>query len=183
MIGTSPNHRRRGLGGHGRSGGEKGEKPGGQARFVGKDDDLVPLAHGEAREAFVLWEAARLEKRAARLAAVALCMSWIGCGGSDVPDPAADAQAATDVPPPGPAPVADAAPRTAPGSITRLLASLQTSPAFALTADWAIVGWNDAYAPTTEGLGCGVNGPTGLRDDAEPPSRDVENVFARRVAT
>jgi transcriptional regulator with XRE-family HTH domain len=45
-----------------------------------------------------------------------------------------------------PAPVADEGPRTAPGSITRLLASLQASPAFALTADWAIVGWNDAYA-------------------------------------
>src|ERR1700709_651451 len=41
-----------------------------------------------------------------------------------------------------PAPAGATTPRTAPGSVTRLLASLVTAPAFALTADWGIVGWN-----------------------------------------
>lgn len=45
-----------------------------------------------------------------------------------------------------PAPVADAGPVGAPGSVQRLLDSLATSPAFALTAAWDIVGWNAAYA-------------------------------------
>jgi transcriptional regulator with XRE-family HTH domain len=44
-----------------------------------------------------------------------------------------------------PTPVADAGPREAPGSVQRLLGSLATSPAFALTASWGIVGWNAAY--------------------------------------
>jgi transcriptional regulator with XRE-family HTH domain len=44
-----------------------------------------------------------------------------------------------------PAPRADDGPRTAPASVRRLLDSLATSPAFTLTADWGIVGWNAAY--------------------------------------
>jgi hypothetical protein len=45
----------------------------------------------------------------ARLAMVGLCVSWVGCGGSDVPDPASDNQAAADTPAPnadGPPPPA-----------------------------------------------------------------------------
>lgn len=44
-----------------------------------------------------------------------------------------------------PTPASDPGPREAPGSVQRLLDSLATSPAFALTADWGIVGWNAAY--------------------------------------
>jgi hypothetical protein len=34
----------------------------------------------------------------ARLAMVGLCVSWVGCGGSDAPDPGSDNQAAVDAP-------------------------------------------------------------------------------------
>jgi hypothetical protein len=48
----------------------------------------------------------------ARLAMVGLCVSWVGCGGSDVPDPGSDNQAAADAPAPAGegAPPAPAAP-------------------------------------------------------------------------
>lgn len=45
-----------------------------------------------------------------------------------------------------PTPITDSGPVEAPGSVQRLLDSLATSPAFALTASWGIVGWNAAYA-------------------------------------
>jgi hypothetical protein len=45
----------------------------------------------------------------ARLTMVGLCMAWIGCGGSDVPDPGADAQAANEAPAVDSAPAAPAA--------------------------------------------------------------------------
>jgi transcriptional regulator with XRE-family HTH domain len=45
-----------------------------------------------------------------------------------------------------PVPASDEGPQEAPGSVQRLLDSLATSPAFALTASWDIVGWNAAYA-------------------------------------
>jgi hypothetical protein len=46
----------------------------------------------------------------ARLAMVGLCVSWVGCGGSDVPDAATDNQAAADAPPVEGAPPVPAAP-------------------------------------------------------------------------
>jgi transcriptional regulator with XRE-family HTH domain len=45
-----------------------------------------------------------------------------------------------------PVPAADPGPRMAPGTVQRLLDSLASAPAFALTTEWGIVGWNAAYA-------------------------------------
>jgi hypothetical protein len=62
----------------------------------------------------------------ARLTMVGLCMAWIGCGGSDVPDPGADAQASNDAAP----------------------AAVDSAPAAPAAKDEAeVVAKNDAPAP------------------------------------